>query len=167
LSKSTKTPRPTDKLFLFYKNRGNPNIYHRSVFQFCWPVNSCFWELRENKNWRENRRFHLVQKLFILSQIDVLISCILFLQKPTNPQRKQAFYSRFLRNRRNDIRCFQELAVKGGIQDSFWGEKAQCSEGQQRLSRLFKAALLHPPQIVSFRKNHKKIKIHAGHLGQK
>jgi hypothetical protein len=50
---------------------------------------------------------------------DVLISWLSVLQKPTNPQRKQAFYSRFLQNIKNDIRCFRELAVKGGIQDSF------------------------------------------------
>ncbi len=51
-----------------------------------------------------------------------------------------------------DFRCFRELTVKGGIQDSFWGGKGECSEGQPRFSRLFKSALLHTPQNPSFRK---------------
>jgi hypothetical protein len=78
---------------------------------------SCFWELRQI------RTFHLAQKLPHFEPnwrfFDVLISWLTVLQKPTNPQRKQAFYSWFLQNRENDIRSFQELAEKGGIQDSF------------------------------------------------
>ncbi len=155
-SKTTKTPRPTDKLFLFYKNRGNPNINHRSVFQFCWLVKSGeFWFMflgvAGNKNWREIRTFQVAQKLPHFEPnwrvFDVLISWLPVLQKPTNPQRKQAFYSRFLQNRKMIFGAFENWQKNGGIQDSFWGGKGQCSEGQPRFSRLFKAALLHPPQI--------------------
>jgi hypothetical protein len=54
LSKTTKTPRPTDKLFLFHKNRETRTLITEECLNFVgWSKvassDSCFWELREIK----------------------------------------------------------------------------------------------------------------------